>query len=114
VRIRSRHLALFHVGHSPLVSGPWVLIPAFRRRSTIASDRARWSRRDNRLLCLTSAPMGGLGFIGNKLWVTDIAGDLIARGRELPEGLLVLIEINSSPRHFSSRQGPHNLLSGDA
>jgi len=34
----------------------------------------------------------GLRFIGNHLWVTDINGDFIAGGRELPDGFLVQID----------------------
>jgi hypothetical protein len=34
----------------------------------------------------------GARFVGNHLWVTDINGDFIAGGRELPDGFLVRIE----------------------
>jgi hypothetical protein len=34
----------------------------------------------------------GVRFIGNHLWVTDINGDFIAGGRELPDGFLVQID----------------------
>jgi hypothetical protein len=34
----------------------------------------------------------GVKFIGNKLWITDIAGDFIAGKRELPDGFIVEIE----------------------
>ncbi len=33
----------------------------------------------------------GLLFVGNRLWVTDIAGDFIAGHRELPDGFVVEI-----------------------
>ena len=34
----------------------------------------------------------GLRFIGHRLWVTDINGDFIAGGRELPDGFLVQLD----------------------
>jgi hypothetical protein len=34
----------------------------------------------------------GARFIGHHLWVTDINGDFIAGGRELPDGFLVQID----------------------
>lgn len=34
----------------------------------------------------------GLKFVGNKLWITDIAGDFIGGRRELPDGFIVEIE----------------------
>jgi hypothetical protein len=34
----------------------------------------------------------GVRFLGNHLWVTDINGDFIAGGRELPDGFLVQID----------------------
>jgi hypothetical protein len=34
----------------------------------------------------------GVRFIGHHLWVTDINGDFIAGGRELPDGFLVQID----------------------
>jgi hypothetical protein len=34
----------------------------------------------------------GIKFVGNKLWVTDIAGDFIGGKRELPDGFIVEIE----------------------
>ena len=35
---------------------------------------------------------GGLRFIGTHLWVTDVNGDFIAGGRELPDGFVVQLE----------------------
>jgi hypothetical protein len=34
----------------------------------------------------------GLLFIGSHLWVTDVNGDFIGGGRELPDGFLVQID----------------------
>jgi hypothetical protein len=37
----------------------------------------------------------GIKFVGNKLWVTDIAGDFIGGKRELPDGFIVEIEASN-------------------
>jgi glucose/arabinose dehydrogenase len=74
--------------------GPTVNIPVPMTQPVAADGKIYRVTSDGRLHLVASGfrNPAGIKFIGNKLWVTDIAGDFIGGKRELPDGFIVEIE----------------------
>jgi hypothetical protein len=74
--------------------GPTTGIPVPLTQRVAADGKVYRVRPDGQSHLVASGFLNpaGVKFIGNKLWVTDTAGDFIAGLRELPDGFIVEIE----------------------
>ena len=74
--------------------GPAVNIPVPMTQRLPADGKIYRVTSDGRSQLVASRFVNpaGIKFVGNKLWVTDIAGDFIGGKRELPDGFIVEIE----------------------
>ena len=73
--------------------GPTVDIPVPMTQRVAADGKLYRVTADGQLHLVASGFLNpaGIKFVGNKLWVTDIAGDFIGGKRELPDGFIVEI-----------------------
>jgi hypothetical protein len=74
--------------------GPTVNIPVPMTQPVPADGKIYRVTSDGQLHLVASGfrNPAGIKFVGDKLWVTDIAGDFIGGKRELPDGFIIEIE----------------------